>query len=300
MSHSPDHEPVSYNRAFAVGVALNLGFVLIEAGYGVVAHSLALIADAGHNLSDVASLLLAWGATVLASRRPTRKRTYGFRKATIMASLTGAVMLLVVLGGITWEAFGRLADPRPVAGPVVIAVAAIGVVVNTVTALLFFSGQKHDLNIRSAFLHMAADAGVSLGVVVAGVLMMFKGWLWVDPVLSLAIVFIILLGTWALLRDSANLAIDAVPAHVDAVAVRDYLRGLDRVCAIHDLHIWALSTTETALTVHLVVTHQTRSNAFLQQVQRHLHDCFGIAHSTIQVECEDAEHVCMLDTQRCP
>lgn len=300
MSHNLDHEPASYNRAFAIGVALNVGFVLIEAGYGVIAHSLALIADAGHNLSDVVSLLLAWGAAVLAGRRPTRRRTYGFRKATIMASLAGAVMLLVALGGIAWEALGRFLDPQPVAGPVVIAVAAIGVVVNTVTALMFFAGQKHDLNIRSAFLHMAADAGVSLGVVVAGVLMISMGWLWIDPAISLAIVFIILLGTWTLLRDSLNLAIDAVPEHVDVVAVRDYLRGLDRVCAIHDLHIWALSTTETALTVHLVVTHQNRSNAFLQDIQRHLHDRFHIAHSTIQVECEDAEHVCLLDTHRCP
>jgi len=299
MPHSHDSAAPDYNRAFAIGVALNLIFVLIEAFYGVVAHSLALIADAGHNLSDVVSLLLAWGASVLATRSPTHKRTYGFRKVTIMASLTGAILLLVALGGITWEAVGRFMTPRPVAGPVVIAVAAVGVVINTVTALLFFSGQKHDLNIRSAFLHMAADAGVSLGVVVAGVLMMLKGWLWVDPAISLAIVAVILFGTWTLFRDSVNLAIDAVPEGVDIVAVRAYLRGLQNVCGVHDLHVWALSTTETALTVHLVVSEQSLNNALLRDVQQHLHDHFGIEHATIQVESEDAGHSCMLDTQRC-
>jgi len=293
------HEVANYSRAFAIGIALNVVFVLIEASYGVMAQSLALIADAGHNLSDVASLLLAWGASALAARTPTEKRTYGFRKATIMASLSGAVLLLVALGGITWEAIGRFMNPHPVAGPVVIAVAAIGVVINTVTALLFVSGQKHDLNIRSALLHMAADAGVSLGVVAAGVIIMLKGWLWIDPAISLAIVVVILIGTWSLFRDSINLAMDAVPEGIDIVAVRDYLTGLDNVCAIHDLHVWALSTTENALTVHLVVNDAVLSNAFLRGVQQHLHDQFGIEHATIQLENQDAQHSCMLDRRSC-
>jgi cobalt-zinc-cadmium efflux system protein len=299
MAHEHAHEAADYNRAFAIGVALNAAFVLIEAGYGIAAHSLALIADAGHNLSDVVSLLLAWGASVLATRSSTEKRTYGFRKATIMASLAGAVMLLVALGGIATEAVGRFLHPQPVAGATVMSVAAIGVVINTVTALLFVSGQKHDLNLRSAFLHMAADAGVSLGVVVAGLVIIMKGWLWIDPAISLTIVAIILIGTWSLFRDSVNLAIDAVPAGIDIAAVRGYLNGLDNVSRIHDLHIWALSTTEIALTVHLVVTDNTLSNDFLRALQQHLHDSFGIEHSTIQIESHDKSASCMLDRRSC-
>jgi cobalt-zinc-cadmium efflux system protein len=299
MSHDHDHAVANYNRAFAIGIALNLVFVLIEAGCGVLARSLALIADAGHNLSDVASLLLAWGASVLAVKKSTEKRTYGFRKVTIMASFTGAILLLVALGGISWEAVKRVMQPQPVAGTTIIVVAAVGVVINTITALLFASGQKHDLNIRSAFLHMAADAGISLGVVVAGVVIMLKGWLWVDPLISLAIVVIILAGTWSLLRDSINLVIDAVPQGIDMAGIRDYLTGLENVSRIHDLHVWALSTTETALTVHLVVTDESLSNELLHRVQRHLHDRFGIEHSTIQVETEDEEYSCMLDRHTC-
>jgi cobalt-zinc-cadmium efflux system protein len=299
MSHDHDHAVANYNRAFAIGIALNLVFVLIEAGCGVLARSLALIADAGHNLSDVASLLLAWGASVLAVKKSTEKRTYGFRKVTIMASFTGAILLLVALGGISWEAVKRVIQPQPVAGTTIIVVAAVGVVINTITALLFASGQKHDLNIRSAFLHMAADAGISLGVVVAGVVIMLKGWLWVDPLISLAIVVIILAGTWSLLRDSINLVIDAVPQGIDMAGIRDYLTGLENVSRIHDLHVWALSTTETALTVHLVVTDESLSNELLHRVQRHLHDRFGIEHSTIQVETEDEQYSCMLDRHTC-
>jgi cobalt-zinc-cadmium efflux system protein len=299
MSHDHDHAVANYNRAFAIGIALNLVFVLIEAGCGVLARSLALIADAGHNLSDVASLLLAWGASVLAVKKSTEKRTYGFRKVTIMASFTGAILLLVALGGISWEAVKRVMQPQPVAGTTIIVVAAVGVVINTITALLFASGQKHDLNIRSAFLHMAADAGISLGVVVAGVVIMLKGWLWVDPLISLAIVVIILAGTWSLLRDSINLVIDAVPQGIDMAGIRDYLTGLENVSRIHDLHVWALSTTETALTVHLVVTDESLSNELLHRVQRHLHDRFGIEHSTIQVETEDEQYSCMLDRHTC-
>jgi len=299
MSHDHNHEISNYNRAFAIGITLNVIFVIIEAGYGILAESLALIADAGHNLSDVISLLLAWGASFLAAKAAKEKRTYGFRKATIMASLISAILLLVALGAITWEAIGRLFNPKPVEGMVVIVVAAIGVVINTITALLFVSGQKHDLNIRGAFIHMAADAGVSLGVVVAGIFIIIKGWLWVDPVISLVIVIVILIGTWNLLRDSINLAIDAVPEGIDMSGIKSYLTGLENISQIHDLHVWALSTTEVALTVHLVVSDDSFTNDGLRGLQQHLHDHFSIEHSTIQVERQDSENDCMLDRPKC-
>ncbi|MEE4263342.1 MAG: cation diffusion facilitator family transporter, partial [Desulfobacteraceae bacterium] len=243
--------------------------------------------------------LMAWGASLLAARAATERRTYGFRKATIMASLASAIMLLVALGGIAWEAVGRLLDPGPVEGATVILVAAVGVVINTLTALLFLKGQKEDLNIRAAFLHMAADAAVSAGVVVAGILIMAKGWPWIDPVVSLIIVAVIFIGTWALLRDSLNYAIDAVPKSVDIPGIKLYLLGFDRVERIHDLHVWPLSTTEIALTVHLVVADKTLDNRFLLDLRDHLHDRFGIGHSTIQVETCDAENGCRLDRDAC-
>lgn len=299
MSHGHDHEISNYSRAFAIGITLNVIFVVIEAGCGVVADSLALIADAGHNLSDVLSLLLAWGANLLASKQPTEKRTYGFRRVTILASLTSAILLLVALGSIAWEAFGRLSNPQPVEGMIIIVVAAIGVIINTVTALLFISGQKHDLNIKGAYLHMAADAGVSLGVVVAGIAIMITGWLWLDPVISLVIVIVILVGTWNLLRDSINLSVDAVPQGIDIYDIKSYLLSIKNVSKIHDLHVWALSTTETALTVHLVTTNDLIDNDFLQKVQQYLYDNFGIEHATIQVEKEDAENSCMLNRPEC-
>jgi len=255
MAHGHHHHAGNYNRAFAIGVLFNVVFVVIEAGYGIGAGSLALIADAGHNLSDVLSLLLAWGAAVLATKPATEKRTYGLRKLTIMASLASAILLLIALGGISWEALGRFRDPKPVAGMTIIVVAALGVVINTATALLFVSGQKHDLNIRSAFLHMAADAGVSLGVVVAGIVIMLTGWLFMDPLISLLIVLVILLGTWSLLRDSMNLALDAVPEGIDITGIKTYLNGLENIAQIHDLHVWALSTTEVALSVHLIIAN---------------------------------------------
>jgi cobalt-zinc-cadmium efflux system protein len=293
------HEPASYNRAFAIGIALNVGFVLVEAGYGLYADSLALIADAGHNLSDVLSLGLAWGAMLLATKASTDRRTYGYRKVTIMASLVSAIVLLVALGGIAWEALGRFVNPQPVAGTVVIVVAAIGVVINTATALLFYSGQKHDLNIRSAFLHMAADAAVSAAVIIAGVIIVWQGWLWIDPAITLVIVAVILVSAWGLLRESLNFAIDAVPASIDLVAIRDYLSGLEDVTDLHDLHVWALSTTEVALTVHLVVTGDRLRDDALLDIQQHLHDHFGIAHATIQVETLGEERVCLLDRKKC-
>lgn len=284
MSHHHEHEVKSYDRAFAVGIILNVVFVAVEAGYGFTAGSLALLADAGHNLSDVLSLLLAWGASLLARKPETRRRTYGFRKITIMASFISAVMLLFALGGISWEAVKRFSEPKPVDGLVVVGVAAIGVVINTLTALLFLSGKKHDLNIKGAFLHMAADAAVSLGVVVAGLIIMETGWALVDPVLSIAIVIIIFIGTFGLLRDSFNLSIDAVPKHIDIETIRNYLSNLDPVCHFHDLHVWALSTTETALSVHIVVTPDLSQNEFLEKIQKYLHDNCGIEHATIQVE----------------
>ena len=298
MAHDHDHTIRKYNRAFAIGVILNVVFVAIEAGYGFVAESLALIADAGHNLSDVLSLLLAWGAGVLAAKAPTEKRTYGFRKVTIMASLASAILLLVAMGSIAWEAIGRFFDPKPVDGIIVIAVAAIGVVINTITALLFVSGQKDDLNIRGAFLHMAADAGVSLGVVVAGIIIMLTGWLVVDPLISLLIVAVILVGTWSLLRDSMNLAIDSVPKGVDMAGIKEYLTGLEKVSQIHDLHVWPLSTTAVALSVHLVIVDDSVKNGFLPSLQQELHDRFNIEHSTIQIERQD-DDPCMLNRDGC-
>ena len=298
MSHDHNHQIGNYNRAFAIGVILNVIFVAIEAGYGVAAGSLALIADAGHNLTDVLSLLLAWGAALLATKPATEKRTYGFRKVTIMASLASAILLLVALGGITWEAIGRFFDPKPVEGMTVIAVAAIGVVINTITALLFVSGQKHDLNIRGAFLHMAADAGVSFGVVVAGIIIMVTGWLLIDPLISLLIVAVILVGTWSLLRDSMNLAIDSVPKGIDMAGIKKYLTSFENVSQIHDLHVWPLSTTEVALSVHLIMVDDSLNNDFLPKLQQQLHDRFSIEHSTIQVERQD-DGPCMLNKNGC-
>jgi cobalt-zinc-cadmium efflux system protein len=278
------HGPVNYNRAFALGVALNVVYIVVEATYGIVADSLALLADAGHNLSDVLGLLLAWGANYLAQRKPTERYTYGWRKSTILAALTNAIILLVAMGGIAWEAVQRISDPMPVAGKTIIIVAAIGVVINTATALLFLSGRKQDLNIRGAFMHMAADAGVSAGVVLAGLVIVSTGWLWIDPAVSLVITAIILAGTWGLLRDSFNLALDAVPAGIDPEAVKTYLSDLPGVKGVHDLHIWAMSTSETALTAHLLKPEASDDDTLIEQAGRELQQRFGIAHITIQWE----------------
>jgi len=299
MSHNHKHKATNYNRSFAIGIALNVIFVVIEASYGIVADSMALIADAGHNLSDVMSLLLAWGANYLATKHPTKNRTYGLRRVTILTSLISSVLLLIALGGIAWEAFGRLSSPQSVDAITIIAVAAIGVVINTATALLFVSGQKHDLNIRAAYLHMAADAGISLGVVVAGVAIMITGWLWLDPVISLAIVLVILIGTWNLLKESINLSIDAVPQGINMSGITNYLTGINDVSEIHDLHVWALSTTETALTVHLVTTGTLIDNSFLKEVQQHLRHEYGIEHVTVQIENREKENACALNRQQC-
>jgi cobalt-zinc-cadmium efflux system protein len=291
-SHHHHHVPANYNRAFAVGVILNLGFVIVEATYGVMSDSLALLTDAGHNLSDVAGLLLAWGAAALARTRPSARRTYGYSRATIIASVVSGLLLMGAVGAIGWEAVNRLMDPPQPAGKTIMIVAAIGVVINTVTALFFISGKDHDLNIRGAFLHMAADAVVSLGVVVSGALILFYGLNWMDPVISLVIAAVIFLSTWGLLRDSLNLAVDAVPRNVDPRAVREYLSSLPGVAALHDLHIWPMSTTDTALTAHLVMDVFPDSDHFLNDAAEVLESRFSINHSTIQMERHDTDVIC--------
>ncbi|MBI4651139.1 cation transporter [Candidatus Desantisbacteria bacterium] len=298
MSHNHNHQTKNYNRAFAIGILLNMVFVVIEAYYGAKSESLALIADAGHNLSDVLSLLLAWGAGLLARKAATEKRTYGFRKITIIASLASSILLLVALGGIAWEAFGRLFAPKPVQGLTVITIAVIGVFINTITALFFVSGKKHDLNIRGAFLHMAADAGVSFGVVLAGLIIMYTNWLLIDPIISLFIVAVILVSTWSLLLDSMNLIMDSVPESIDIAEIQKYLTGLKNIVQIHDLHIWSMSTTEVALSVHLIKNNSPLSNDFLPELQKELHDRFGIEHSTIQIERHD-HGPCILNKNGC-
>ena len=291
-NHSHSHAPADYNRAFAVGVALNLVYILVEVGYGIAVNSLALLADASHNLSDVLGLLLAWGAHHLTKLKPTKRHTYGWRSSSILAALFNALILLVVVGGIAWEAIDRLFDPNTIAGMTVVIVASIGVVINTATALLFLKGRHDDLNIRGAFLHMAADAGVSVAVVLGGLGIGTLGWLWLDPMLSLLIAVVILVGTWGMLKDSINLAMQAVPAGIDPAEVNEFLGGLSGVTEVHDLHIWAMSTTETALTAHLIIPDQKPKacDQLLHQAAHELQSRFGIDHTTLQIErsCESA------------
>ena len=292
VNHQHHHAPPDYNRAFAVGVLLNVGFVIVEAVYGVMSDSLALLTDAGHNLSDVLGLLLAWGAAALARKKPSPRRTYGYSRATIIASLFSGLLLMGAVGAIGWEAVNRLMEPAQPAGKTIMIVAAIGVVINTVTALFFLSGKDHDLNIRGAFLHMAADAVVSFGVVISGALIFFYGFNWIDPLISLFIAGVIFLSTWGLLRDSLNLAVDAVPRNVDPDAVREFLSALPGVRALHDLHIWPMSTTDTALTAHLVMDDFPESDQFLSDVAQALESRFSINHPTIQMERFDSNVVC--------
>ncbi|MET0312846.1 MAG: cation diffusion facilitator family transporter [Hansschlegelia sp.] len=282
--HGHSHAPASFGRAFAIGIALNTGFVLIEAGYGFASNSLALVADAGHNLSDVLGLVVAWVAAEVSKRKPTERFTYGFRSSSILAALFNAAFLLIAVGAIGWEALMRLFDPQPVGEVTVMAVAAVGIVVNGVTAWLFSSGRKDDLNIRGAYLHMAADAAVSAGVVVAGLVTLLTGWLWIDPVVGLVIVVVITAGTWGLLRDSVAMSLDAVPAGVDFSAVQAFLRGRPGVTEVHDLHIWSMSTTETALTAHLVMPQGHDGDAMLRELCHELSERFKIGHSTLQIE----------------
>lgn len=274
----------NYGRAFAVGISLNVLFALVEIFYGWQADSLALLSDAGHNLSDVLGLAIAWGGFYLGKLRPNQKHTYGLGRITIMAALFNALILLVAIGGIAWEAIARFNHPVPIQGGTVMLVAAIGVAVNGITAWLFVSGNKDDLNLRGAFLHMAADALVSLGVVIAGAIYIWAGWSWLDPAISLAIAVVIMLGTWGLLRQSLHLSLDGVPVAIELDEVRSYLATQPGVSEVHDLHVWAMSTSEIALTAHMVLPDGHPGNDFLKRVSEELHDQFAIEHATIQIE----------------
>ena len=287
--HGHSHAPANFDRAFAIGITLNLGFVLAEVAFGLASHSLALLADAGHNLSDVLGLGLAWGAVWLGRKPATPRFTYGFRRSSILASLFNAVFLLLAVGAIAWEAVQRLASPAQVDSTTVMIVAAVGIAVNGITAWLFARGAKGDLNIRGAFVHMASDAAISAGVVLAALVTLYTGWLWLDPVVSLAIVVLIVAGTWGLLRESMRLALDAVPEGVDQAGVAAYLAALPGVAQVHDLHIWSMSTTEVALTAHLVRPDCGVDDGLSAKIAHDLDHDFGIAHVTIQCEAT-AQH----------
>ena len=293
-AHDHTHERGRHDTAFAVGTLLNVSFVVVEGAYGLIGHSMALLADAGHNLSDVAALLIAWAASALARQRPSTRFTYGYRGSSILAALLNAVILFIAVGAIGLESVQRLIEPGPVSSLTVIVVAAIGIAVNGVTTLLFLGGRHGDINIRSAYLHMAADTLVSVGVVVAGAVIMATGWVWVDPAVGLVITTVIVVGTWDLLRHSMRLALDAVPASIDPEAVRRYLTGRSGVAELHDLHIWPMSTTETALTCHLVMPAGHPGDAMLAGLALELRDRFQIQHATIQVETGDPAHPCEL------
>ena len=290
--HHHHHEAPDYNRAFAIGVALNITFVVIEVFYGLVANSLALLTDAGHNLSDVLGLLLAWGASYLAGKQPSLRRTYGYSRATILASMFSALLLLAAVGVISWEAVNRFFTPSEPAGQVIMVVAGIGVVINSITAWFFVSGKDHDLNIRGAYLHMAADALVSLGVVISGFVIWKFGLKWFDPLSSLLIAVVIFWSTWGLLRDSLNLSIDAVPRDVDPEEIRRWLSDQPGVEGMHDLHIWPMSTTETALTAHLHMSEPPQDDNFLHDLAYQLLEKYKISHATFQVERGDGDHPC--------
>jgi cobalt-zinc-cadmium efflux system protein len=285
-SHGHVHWPTSFGIAFAIGIALNFGFVMLEVVYGFLSNSVALLADAGHNLGDVLSLSVAWLASELVKRAPTARFTYGLRGSSILAALFNAAFLLVTVGAISWEAIQRLGSPEVVAGKIVMIVAAIGIVINGITAWLFASGRKGDINLRGAFLHMASDALVSAGVVAAGLVILLTGWQWLDPVVSLVINAVIVWGTWGLLRDSLDMSMAAVPTHIDPLKVREFLSKRAGVMAIHDLHVWPMSTTEIAMTCHLVMPAGHPGDAFLHKVAADLAARFKITHSTIQIEID--------------
>jgi cobalt-zinc-cadmium efflux system protein len=295
--HGHHHGPASFGRAFAIGIALNTAYVMAEVVWGLMANSLALIADAGHNFGDVLSLSLAWLATRLTRRAPSDRYTYGLRGSSILAALSNAVLLLVVTGGVAWAAILRLTHSEPAAGVTMMAVASGGVAVNAVTAMMFMSGRKDDLNIRGAFMHMASDALVALGVVAAGGLILITHWPWVDPAMSLIIGAIIVAGTWSLMRESLDLALHAVPTSVDRTAVMDYLAGLPGVSEVHDLHIWGMSTTETALTAHLVRPQAEVDDGLLHSVCAELRSRFAVHHATLQIENGAGAHPCVLAPQ---
>ena len=292
-AHGHAHAPADFGRAFALGVALNTGFVIVEVVYGVLSKSVALVADAGHNLGDVLGLLAAWGASVLVKRAPSARYTYGLRGSSILAALFNAIFLLLTVGAITWEALLRLASPAPVAAGTVMGVAALGIGVNGFTAWLFASGRKGDLNLRGAFAHMLADAVVSAGVVAAGLAILLTGWLWIDPVVSLAVSGVIVWGTWGLLRDSVGMSLAAVPAHIDPAGVRAFLAARPGVASLHDLHIWPMSTSDIALTCHLVMPAGHPGDPFLHTLCEDLAHRFKINHATVQVEV-DPQIACAL------
>ncbi|WP_294336170.1 cation diffusion facilitator family transporter [uncultured Sphingomonas sp.] len=282
--HGHSHAPADFGRAFAIGTALNLGFVIVEAAFGLWADSVALLADAGHNLSDVLGLLIAWGAATLAKRPASERYTYGLKSSSILAALANAVLLMVAVGAILLETLQRLGSPPPVQGMTMVWVAAAGIAINLGTAMLFARGRHGDINIRGAYLHMAADAAVSAGVVVAGLVILGTGWVWIDPLVSLVIVAVILWSSWGLLRDSLGMALLAVPPGIDPAKVSAYLSGLPGVVRVHDLHIWPMSTTESALTAHLTMPGGHPGDAFLTDLQHRLDHDFGIGHATVQIE----------------
>jgi cobalt-zinc-cadmium efflux system protein len=295
-NHSHTRE-LNFDKAFAWGISLNVTYILIEAFYGLLIHSMSLIADAGHNLSDVLGLLLAWGASYLARTSATSKRTYGFRKSTILAAMFNSILLLIVVGGISIEAFRKFIYPQATQGKTIILVAGIGVMVNALTAFFFLKGKEKDLNIKSAFFHMAADAGVSLGVVLGGLVIIFTGWIWVDPLISILILVVITAGTWDILKKSLLLSMDAVPEHIDTEDVSNYLKNLPGVTDVHDIHIWAMSTTEYALTVHVNIPEPESNDNFLTETAAALNNKFGISHTTIQIENDRTQYG---DNHNCP
>lgn len=295
MAHAHGHtHQTNHGRAFALGIALNLVFVAVEVFYGLVAYSSALLADAGHNASDVLGLIFAWTAAWMATIRPRGKYTYGWRKTTILVSILNAVLLFAAVAAIGWDAVDKLQHPQPVGGKQIMIVAGIGVIINTLTALLFMKGQKHDLNIRGAFLHMAADAAVSLGVVISGSLILLTGKNWIDPVMSFIIIAVILWGTWQLFSDSLSLALDAVPKNIDVEEVRRFIVSQEGVESLHDLHIWAMSTTRIAMTAHLVMPEGS-NDRFITSLQQKLKEKFHIEHTTLQIERKNLEEVCGTD-----
>jgi cobalt-zinc-cadmium efflux system protein len=297
MGHDHDHDhghdgPPDYGRAFLIATTLNVSFVVLGAVYGILAHSMALLADAAHNLGDVLGLLLAWGASVLSKRTATRHRTYGLRRSSILAAFLNSFLLLFATGGVAWEAVRRFGEPVPVASKTVMAIAAIGIVVNLGSSLPFLAGRKRDINIGGTFLHLIGDAAFSFAVVLAGAVMYVTGWSWLDPAMSLVLAAAILIGTWRLLRSSINLILDAVPDEIDPDAVRTYLACLPGVSGVHHLHIWPLSTTETALTAHLVMPVPSEQPGFLAEIAEGLRHEFRIGHSTIQVDPAGAGEEC--------
>jgi len=293
-SHGHDHAHAigATNRAFVIGVGLNLAFVVIEAGFGVAANSLSLLADAGHNFSDVIGLLAAWGAMVLARRLPSPRFTYGLRGSTILAALANAMLLLIAVGGIAWESIRRFTQPAELNEMTIVWVALVGVVINVITALMLMKGSEHDINLRGAFLHMVADAAISLSVALAGLGMLWTGWLWLDPAISLMIAIVIFVGTWSLFKQSLRLSLHAVPDAIDPAAVQAFLAETTCVEAVHDLHIWGMSTTETALTVHLIVGSEHPGNEFLHALAHELEHRFRISHATFQIELGNAGAIC--------